>query len=126
MGNQPWPQFQSGIRERSIVLSHSEYYISQLISGNNKSFLIEKKSLEMAPISVSVKPFIAKFLAMQAEILQKRGKNISQHLRSSVQCHVKQSLGTLIKKSNCRCKELDPTHFTVSLTSARMVDFYPT
>ena len=55
----------------SIVLSHSEYYISQLISGNNKSFLIEKKSLEMAPISVSVKPFIAKFLSMQAEILAK-------------------------------------------------------
>ena len=35
--------------------------MSQLISGNNKSFLIKKKSLEMAPISVSVKPFIVKF-----------------------------------------------------------------
>ena len=86
------------ISTTSIVLSHSEYHISQLIFVNNESFLIEKKSLEMTPISVSVKPFIAKFLARQAEILQKKSKNKSQHFCSSFQCHVKQSLGTLIKR----------------------------
>ena len=32
-------------------------------------FIIEKKSFEMAPISVSVKPFIAKSFARQAELL---------------------------------------------------------
>ena len=57
----------SDISTIPIVQPHSEYYISKLISGNKKSFLIEKKSLEMA---------ISKTIYCQ--ILSKASRNIAK------------------------------------------------
>ena len=78
----------------------SEEIISQLMSGSNQSFLGENY-LAMSLVSVSEKLFVFKFL-------QEKRKFLPVFSGSRITKSNKQKL-------NCRCQELDPRHFIVSL-----------
>ena len=84
----------------SIVLTPQNKIYPKLMSGNNQSFLGENY-LAMSLVSVSEKPFVVKFL-------QEKRKFLPVFSGSRITKSNKQKL-------NCRCQELDPRHFIVSL-----------
>ena len=66
--------------------------------------------LSVCVMKIGPNAYYCQILARQAEILQKKSKNIGLF-----RVTLSQSLAyTNTQKFNCRCQELDPKHFTVS------------